>query len=248
VQRLPCPPPPSFRPLRRQQITVGPQSAEPPRFARAPPSGPAGSRASPRARGSLLPRTSRSISRRVKQVQRQVGDALVDRHQAVSGEGLSEQSAKGVPHQPAPSLWVPEVEPAIVDVQHKPSAPAATGGRRAESPGVAAPRRRPCPGVLNRHAATVESLPGQAIQLGQVWPVASGRTRPRPRPWPGPPRAFPPTGRRRARRAPRRGETGRAGDPFPQPRSTRRPEARQCFSTKAMSAVGQRTSRPGPAS
>src|SRR5262249_33315355 len=107
--------PASARSFGRQQVAVGPQPAEPPR----PPEFAVGAQAHGLALqdGAPTPPPRAARPGPGEQVQRQVGTPLMHRHQAVAGSCPADQRAEGVADQPASSLRVPEVEPAVVDVQ-----------------------------------------------------------------------------------------------------------------------------------
>jgi hypothetical protein len=60
-------------------------------------------------------------------VQRQASDSLVHRHEPIATFRPLDERAQPIPDQPAATLGIPEVEPAVVHMQHQ-SAP------RAEQP------------------------------------------------------------------------------------------------------------------
>src|SRR5262245_38469957 len=100
--------------LRGQQVTVGAQPAEPNRTRQPSVRAEADRPYFEQVESGVGDKATRFAAR--KQMQRQTGDALMHRHDAVAALGTGSQ-AQAVAQQPGSAGSVPGVEPAIVNVQ-----------------------------------------------------------------------------------------------------------------------------------
>src|SRR5262249_22666589 len=113
------------RSLRRQQVTVRAQPGEEARPRQAAV-GAQTDRAYFQEAETCLAQHSFYLLPR-EQVQRQTDDPLMHRHEAIASCRPLNERSQQIPQKPAATLGIPEVEPAVVHVQHE----SATGAQKA---------------------------------------------------------------------------------------------------------------------